>query len=113
MGNEILRMILNNQFFYFFLIYYVNVQLVFQNIKFNIYVIGLFFLIDRCDFDVRDKVEEIQMLFIDVFQYFFKKRLGNESGFYFLRIMNVFLKLREMNEEFLIFYKEMCEDFMI
>lgn len=68
---------------------------------------------DRCDLDARDKVEEIQMLFIDALQYLLKKRLGNESGLHFSRIMNVFLKLREMNEEFLTFYKKMCEDPMI
>lgn len=53
------------------------------------------------------------MLFIDALQYLLKKRLGNKSGLHFSRIMNVFLKLREMNEEFLTFYKKMCEDPMI
>lgn len=108
-----MRSALNNQSFYSPLIYYVNVQLVLQNTKSNIHVIGSLSLTDRCDLDARDKVEEIQMLFIDALQYLLKKRLGNESGLHFSRIMNVFLKLREMNEEFLTFYKKMCEDPMI
>nr|XP_022308454.1 nuclear receptor subfamily 1 group D member 2-like isoform X2 [Crassostrea virginica]XP_022308455.1 nuclear receptor subfamily 1 group D member 2-like isoform X2 [Crassostrea virginica] len=68
---------------------------------------------DRCELDARDQVEEIQMLFIDALQYLLKKRVANESGLHFSKIMNVFLKLREMNEEFLTFYKKMCEDPMI
>ena len=70
-------------------------------------------LTDRCELDARDQVEDIQMLFIDALQYLLKKRVANESGLHFSKIMNVFLKLREMNEEFLTFYKKMCEDPMI
>ncbi|XP_062598281.1 probable nuclear hormone receptor HR3 isoform X2 [Saccostrea cucullata] len=68
---------------------------------------------DRCELDARDQVEKIQMLFIEAIQYLLKKRVKDEGGVHFSKIMNVFLKLREMNEEFLTFYKKMCEDPMI
>lgn len=53
------------------------------------------------------------MLFIEALQYLLNKRVKSESGLHFSKILNVFLKLREMNEEFLKFYKQMCEDPMI
>ncbi|XP_048756971.2 nuclear receptor ROR-alpha B-like [Ostrea edulis] len=68
---------------------------------------------DRCELDARDDVEKIQMLFIEALQYLLNKRVKSESGLHFSKILNVFLKLREMNEEFLKFYKQMCEDPMI
>ncbi|XP_061179873.1 nuclear receptor ROR-beta-like [Saccostrea echinata] len=68
---------------------------------------------DRCELDARDQVEKIQMLFIDAIQYLLNMRVKDDSGVHFSKIMNVFLKLREMNEEFLTFYKKMCEDPMI
>lgn len=72
-----------------------------------------FCLADRCELDARDDVEKIQMLFIEALQYLLNKRVKSESGLHFSKILNVFLKLREMNEEFLKFYKQMCEDPMI
>ncbi|XP_062585820.1 nuclear receptor ROR-beta-like [Saccostrea cucullata] len=65
---------------------------------------------DRCSLENPEAVEKIQVNLLKVLQYLLKERYGEGSGRQLAKIMDVFIKLRGLNEEFLMVYKKICQD---
>lgn len=65
---------------------------------------------DRCPLEDPKSVEKIQTCLLGVLQNMLRVRYQGASGRHLARIMDVFIKLRGLNEEFLMVYKKICQD---
>ncbi|XP_061180642.1 nuclear receptor ROR-beta-like [Saccostrea echinata] len=65
---------------------------------------------DRCSLENPEAVDKIQVNLLKVLQYLLKERYEEGSGRQLAKIMDVFIKLRGLNEEFLMVYKKICQD---
>lgn len=67
-------------------------------------------ILDRCPLEDPKSVENIQTCLLGVLQNMLRVRYQGASGRHLARIMDVFIKLRGLNEEFLMVYKKICQD---
>lgn len=65
---------------------------------------------DRCSLEDPNKVEEIQTKLIDMLDNLLKKTHGQTGGRRLAKIMDLFVRLRALGEEYLQLYKTLCKD---
>lgn len=65
---------------------------------------------DRCSLEEPDKVEEIQTKLIDSLENLLKETHGQTGGRRLAKIMDLFVRLRALGEEYLQLYKTLCKD---
>ncbi|XP_056002632.1 vitamin D3 receptor-like isoform X2 [Ostrea edulis] len=65
---------------------------------------------DRCSLQNPGAVERIQTDLLEVLQYLLRERYREGCGRQLAKIMDVFVKLRGLNEEFLMVYQKICQD---
>lgn len=68
------------------------------------------FVVDRCSLDDPGTVEKIQVSLLRLLESLLKERYGKDGGKQLSKIMDVFVKLRGLNEEFLMLYRKICQD---
>ncbi|XP_022308590.2 nuclear receptor ROR-beta-like [Crassostrea virginica] len=65
---------------------------------------------DRCSLEDPGTVEKIQVSLLRLLESLLKERYGKDGGKQLSKIMDVFVKLRGLNEEFLMLYRKICQD---
>ena len=68
------------------------------------------FVVDRCSLEDPGTVEKIQVSLLRLLESLLKERYGKDGGKQLSKIMDVFVKLRGLNEEFLMLYRKICQD---
>lgn len=65
---------------------------------------------DRCSLEEPDKVEEIQTKLTESLENLLKETHGQTGGRRLAKIMDLFVRLRALGEEYLQLYKTLCKD---
>ncbi|XP_062615638.1 nuclear receptor ROR-alpha A-like [Saccostrea cucullata] len=65
---------------------------------------------DRCSLEEPDKVEKIQTTLIETLGNLLEETHGNSGGRRLAKIMDLFIRLRALGEEYLQLYKNLCKD---